>query len=103
MSRAIVIRAVRAFPLLLLFGLAPLSQSQTNAATGASGCDVTPEEYAVYSAVLSNLAKPENKDGGRNKMNPFFLADKTATSFGGFDTRPENAKWGVRSDSTDEP
>jgi hypothetical protein len=102
-SRAVVMRAVRAFPLLLVFGVAPISHCQTNAAKGISGCNVTTEEYAVYSAVLSKLAKPEDKRKRRDKKNQFFLSDITATSFGAFENRPDHANWHSRSDSTDKP
>jgi len=103
MSGAVTIGAAHALPLLLAFGLAPASRCQTNAPTSSSGCDVTTEEYAVYSAVLSDLAKLETKEERSDAKNQFFLSDKTATNFGGFETRPENAKWGARSGSTDKP
>jgi hypothetical protein len=103
MSRLGAIRAIRALPILLAFGLAQASHCQTNAATSADECDVTTEEYAVYSAVLSGLAKPETGKERRDTKNQFYLSDKTTTSFGGSETRPENAKWSLHSGSTDKP
>lgn len=103
MSGTIAIKAFQALPLLFAFGLAPVAHGQTSAPTGRAGCDVTMEEYAVYSAVLSTWAKPERNEERGGEKHEFLLSDKTATSFGGIETRPENAKWGLRSDSTDKP
>jgi hypothetical protein len=103
MSGAIAIRAVLVVPLLLALGLTSAPRCQTDGATSINGCDVTSEEYAVYSAVLSDLGKPEHKEVKWNEKNQFFLSDKTATSLEGFQTRPEIAKWSSRSGSTDKP
>jgi hypothetical protein len=93
--------ALRALPLLFVLGFVPLVHGQTRAVT--NGCEITAEEYAVYSSVLSNSRKPEEPRDKSSDKHQLLLSDETATSFGVFETKPEHANWRSRMHTSDKP
>jgi len=86
--------ALLAFPFSSAFGHAqnsPLAQSH-------GACELTTEDYAVYSAVFDNLGKPEDPEEEWRNKSDLIVSDRTVNNQTGGD-----GIWGFRSNSKQAP
>jgi|HubBroStandDraft_1064217.scaffolds.fasta_scaffold158521_1 hypothetical protein len=66
---------------------------------GALPCELTAEDYAVYSAILDDLGTPEDPEEEWRRSPDFILADRTTVdTFSDYDPT-----WGFRSNSKQAP
>jgi hypothetical protein len=79
--------------------LSPRSSSQQTARKPEAKCEVTPEDYAVYAALVNGLGGPEDPEESW-KGKQVFVADVTAAPR---DTKSHWGRWGFRSNSKAAP
>src|SRR5579863_3989883 len=75
-----------------------LAQNQPSG-PAALPCELTAEDYAVYSAILDDLGKPEDPEEEWRSSPDFVLADRTTVDTL-FDS---DGAWGFRSNSKQAP
>ena len=78
---------------LFFLGLAACANTQATSPKIASNCNVTAEEYAVYSAVLHDLGKPEHPAERWDDKPQYVLSDATSTNAGNTYSDPESIPW----------
>jgi hypothetical protein len=93
--------AARIVVLLVVFAacLSPQSSSQQTPRKPKAKCELTPEDYAVYAALVNGLGGPEDPEESW-KGKQVLVADVTAASR---DTKSHWGGWGFRSNSKAAP
>lgn len=79
--------------------LAAAQTKDESSASAAAACELNQEDYAVLSAILDSLGKPEDPEEEWRSSPDFVLADRTTVDTF-FDSDPN---WGFRSDSKQAP
>jgi hypothetical protein len=101
MTRASAFLAV-AFVLGTGIPLASAQQQPSDASAGESKCEATTEDYAVYSAIVKNLGRPEDPEEEWRDKAQMIIGDKTA--YGPNSKMNANTNlWGFRSSSKQAP